>query len=80
MSSSKWLSIAPDSLPCVVLNLRLDQYVLKIDLERLSQANHAHYHPICLRFWLVPRPCVAGAHDPSSTDCYPSFAKWHSIP
>lgn len=42
------------SLYHVVHVLRVDEHILEIDIECLSQTSDPHHPPICIRVWMVP--------------------------
>jgi len=67
-------------VPRLVLELRLNQYFVKIHTERISQANHPHYNTIRICLWLVPLFRLPCTPIPPSEEHYTVSEEWHQIP
>ena len=68
------------SMPCLVLQLRLDQHVFEIHSQRISETNNPHNNTICLRLWVVHFLRLPGPYFPKSTAVCPSIEAWNTIP
>lgn len=73
------LICAAGSLPYLVLDLRVDQYFLKVDTQRVPQTYHPHYNTIrfCLRVVSPSRIYRTPLSPPEDNDT--RSKAWHQI-
>lgn len=68
-----------DSLPCLVLDLCVNQYFLKIDPQRLSETDLPYHYTIRFRVRLVPLSRIPCAAVSTFEDHHTSFKERHSL-